>query len=282
MSLHVDRKLGDPAAFVKVGKLLQQGVSSAKSIDTSGIKAQLPYWWASLAPESPQSLRTRVPVGSTTTSLAGFFVQLSSIGMTLSKPLLITPTPCSDQCRIQKKLQEGTAIIDGRAVNGGDWPNFLYMIPYDADMPWVGCFKAPFSSRLLHAIRQRTVAWNDKGHYWLHRLHCNTGTLMPSTLLPSTTAWLAIYETLRTPQTRRNYYGGGTSKLMIMLFAPNSYRLLGASSTRTMSVHRAAEMAPETLSRQHEQPTVKPPPDDSPVQFQVYTVPCICLISGVL
>ncbi|KAF9500757.1 hypothetical protein BDN71DRAFT_1501959 [Pleurotus eryngii] len=107
MSPHVNRKLGDPAAFVEVGKLLQQGVSSAKSIDTSSIKAQLPYWWASLAPKSPPIPKNK--------SARGFHNDITG--------WLLCP-----------------AVLNWDDTDG-DWPNFLYMIPYDADMPWVGVFQ---------------------------------------------------------------------------------------------------------------------------------------------
>ncbi|KAL4255290.1 hypothetical protein AB1N83_013532 [Pleurotus pulmonarius] len=136
MSTCVDRRLDAGAsAASEVGKLLQQGSSSAKSIDTSGIKTNIPTWWSILSPESP-------PIPKTKTA-RGFNNDVT--GQLLCPVALNWQDP-----ETKRKLREGTATIDGRLVNGGDWPNFLYMIPYDPRMPWVGLFQGPL---LVKAFR---------------------------------------------------------------------------------------------------------------------------------
>ncbi|KAL6303257.1 hypothetical protein BKA93DRAFT_914146 [Sparassis latifolia] len=63
---------------------------------------------------------------------------------------------------VQQALKEHTATINGRLIDGTDWPAFIYSGTYNPDLPWVGMLRGPLLVRtFIHIFLSPSLANSD-------------------------------------------------------------------------------------------------------------------------
>ncbi|KAL6307408.1 hypothetical protein BKA93DRAFT_727752, partial [Sparassis latifolia] len=129
---------------------LQDGMACARSDDTSSLKTAVMTWLRKDIAASGKDINLKRKPGR------GF-------NHPVTGALLCPAVLDYNDLKVQQALKEHTATIDGRLVDGTDWPVFVYSGTYNADLPWVGMLRGPLLVRtFIHIFLSPSLANSDE------------------------------------------------------------------------------------------------------------------------
>ncbi|GBE90064.1 hypothetical protein SCP_1800860 [Sparassis crispa] len=135
----------------EIATVLQDGMASARSDDTSSLKEAVVTWLRKDIAMSGKDLNPKCKPGR------GFNHPVT--GALLCPAALDYGDP-----GVQQALKEHTAVIDSSPIDGTHWPTFVYAGTYNPDLPWVGMLRGSLLTFIHIFLGPSLANYNDKEH----------------------------------------------------------------------------------------------------------------------